>query len=81
MDRLPKELCKVRAIYYLVCALNSLKQSEFNRAYTSYGQALAYEEAYDTLESNQEVNSLYKDCPEYKNLCHEWARLTNVTNS
>lgn len=69
---LTPDLCRVRATGHLALAINQLKHNHIEDAFTLYGNAMVYEELYDAMQSNQEINSLYRDSEIYRKLCLDW---------
>ena len=72
MRNLTPEICKTRAILNLSQAVRDLQTYNMTDALQNYGIAMAYEECYDMEQENPEVNSLYRDCDEYRKLCLAW---------
>lgn len=69
-----EKLLEFRAITAMREALRRFREGDTEYAYIFYGSALAYEEYFDLMQENQEVNSLYTNNETYRELCLDWAR-------
>lgn len=82
---LTPELAKTNAIVRLEEAVEEMGNGNLSDAYILYGAAIAFESVYDFLVDNSrtatleepEINHLYKDVPEYRNLFLHWVELTS----
>lgn len=85
MRNLTPEMCKTRAVVNLKQAVKDLQQYNLSDALQNYGLAMAYEECYDMEQTTPEINSLYRDCEEYRKLCLDWVyekkRIVNLMHN
>lgn len=75
---LSPESLKTKAKVMMTSACNQMADKNLYDAYVSFGFALAYEELYDSIQENPDVNSLYRDDADYKALCLKWVDLKKV---
>lgn len=78
--KLSVEVAKLRAVEALAAAVRQLENCNLIDALQSYGTAQTYETIYDDAQLNPDINSLYRDCREFKRLSVRWVRLFRDMN-
>lgn len=78
--KLSVEVAKLRAVEALASAVRQLESCNIIDALRSYGTAQAYKTIYDDAQRNPDINSLYRDCREFKRLSQRWAVLFRNMN-